>query len=168
MPEHFDDDATDAIVLAKAEARIFGHRHVAPEHLLLALTDNPDTAAARILERLGTSAAAIQADVRAVVADGTPGQDPVQHLTPRAKLVVDIAVRFARRLDTATTGTEHLLYGVAAEREGLAARVLRAHGVMRGPIEHLIAGVIHDALRAAEPNAEFPGTAVPAGADPTG
>ncbi|HEX9089552.1 MAG TPA: Clp protease N-terminal domain-containing protein [Arthrobacter sp.] len=166
MPEQFDDDATTAIVLAKAEARLFGHHHVAPEHLLLALTDNPDTAAARILERLGTSAAAIQADVRAVVAAGARGRGPVLHLTPRAKLAVDLAVRFARRIDNDTTGTEHLLYGVAAEREGLAARVLRAHGVTTGPIEHRITGVIDDALRAAESDAQFLGPAVSAGAEP--
>lgn len=151
MSEHFDDDASDALVLAKAEARRFGHHHVAPEHLLLALTDAGDTAAAQILTRLGTSAAVIHAGVRTVVTGNVPGADLPVHLTPRARLVIDIAVRLARRLETDTTGTEHLLYGVAAEREGLAAKVLRAHGITPGPIEHRITDLLDAPLKAPFP-----------------
>lgn len=146
-PGHFDDAASQTVALARVEAREFGHHRVAPEHVLLALTDDGDSAAARILEHLGTSAATVHAEIRRVVGPGVCGNDRLLHLTPRARLVVDIAVRFARRLDTGTAGIEHLLYGVAAERESLAAKILRSHGITPGHIERRIMMLLDSALK---------------------
>lgn len=146
-PRHFDDAASQTVTLARVEARKLGHHRVAPEHVLLALTDDGDSAAARILEHLGTSTAAVHAEIRRVVGLGVPGNDRLLHMTPRARLVVDIAVRFARRLDTGTASAEHLLYGVAAERESLAAKILRAHGITPGHIERRIRSVLDAGLK---------------------
>lgn len=136
----FDEAASAALTLAQAEARSFGHHFVGTEHLLLALADvaSDGTEAARILTSLGTDTATVRAAVHAVVAAGDPGRDIPLHLTPRARLAVDIAARYAGRLEAAATGTGHLLYGLAAEREGLAAKVLLRHGATPAAVDKLI------------------------------
>ncbi len=50
-------------------------------------------------------------------------------LTPRAKQVVDLAYAEAKRLQNNYIGGEHLLLGLIAEGEGLAARVLTELGM---------------------------------------
>jgi hypothetical protein len=73
-----------------------------------------------------------------IVAGADPGVARKLHLTPRAKVALDIAIRCAGRLDATSTGTGHLLYGLAAEREGLAARVLRIHRITPTAIDGLL------------------------------
>ena len=51
----------------------------------------------------------------------TPGQIP---FTPRAKKVLELALREALSLGDNYIGTEHLLLGLARENEGVAARIL--------------------------------------------
>ena len=50
-------------------------------------------------------------------------------MTPRAKIVVELAVDEARRMNHTYIGTEHLLIGLLREGEGVAAGVLESLGV---------------------------------------
>lgn len=134
----FDADAAAALTLAQVEAARLGHTTVGTEHLLLALTDGTTSDACRILAELGTSCAIIQAAVTALLPAGTPGRRDQLHLTPRARVALDIAVRSAARLGAGSTSPRHLLYGLAAEREGIAARLLLAHGVSMSGVDRLL------------------------------
>jgi ATP-dependent Clp protease ATP-binding subunit ClpA len=51
----------------------------------------------------------------------TTGQIP---FTPRAKKVLELALREALLLDHSYIGTEHILLGIARENQGVAARIL--------------------------------------------
>ncbi|WP_424536224.1 Clp protease N-terminal domain-containing protein [Sphaerisporangium viridialbum] len=53
MFERFHEDARQTVVLAQDEARLFNHDYIGTEHLLLALLQQPDTVAARVLARHG-------------------------------------------------------------------------------------------------------------------
>ena len=57
---------------------------------------------------------------------GTGGHRP---FTPRAKKVLELALREAIRLKHRHIGTEHLLLGLVREGNGLAARVLTDAGI---------------------------------------
>ena len=50
-------------------------------------------------------------------------------VTPRARKVLELALREALRLDDRTIGSEHLLLGLLREGQGLGARVLADAGV---------------------------------------
>jgi ATP-dependent Clp protease ATP-binding subunit ClpC len=50
-------------------------------------------------------------------------------LTPAAKRAIDLAYEQARGMGNDYIGSHHLLFGLIAEAEGLAAQVLLRHGV---------------------------------------
>src|SRR5204862_3940566 len=80
--------------------------------------------AARVLESLDITVERVRAQVIRIVGSGeevTSGQIP---FTPRAKKVLELALREALSLGHNYIGTEHILLGLVRENEGVAARIL--------------------------------------------
>jgi len=77
----------------------------------------------------------------------------LERFTPRARGALDAAAKAARSLGHNYVGTEHLLLGLFAEPEGLAARALAERGVDRAVVEAKVLEVIP---RRAEPLLENP------------
>ncbi|HEX2015413.1 MAG TPA: Clp protease N-terminal domain-containing protein, partial [Solirubrobacteraceae bacterium] len=80
--------------------------------------------AARVLESLDITVERVRAQVVRIVGSGeevTSGQIP---FTPRAKKVLELALREALSLGHNYIGTEHILLGLVRENEGVAARIL--------------------------------------------
>ena len=125
MFERFTDRARHVIVLAQEEARRLRHDYIGTEHLLLGLLREQDGIAARVLDSLGITVEEVRAQVVRIVGQGAgddaAGQIP---LTPRAKKAMELALREALSLGHNYIGTEHILLGLAGEREGVAARIL--------------------------------------------
>jgi ATP-dependent Clp protease ATP-binding subunit ClpA len=124
MFERFTDRARRAVVLAQHEARLLNHNFIGTEHLLLGLVAEGDGVAAKALESLGISLAAVRQQVEEVIGHGQ--QVPSGHIpfTPRAKKVLELAQREARALGHDYIGTEHILLGLLREGDGVAAQVL--------------------------------------------
>jgi ATP-dependent Clp protease ATP-binding subunit ClpA len=124
MFERFTEQARQVIVLAQEEARLLNHNYIGTEHLLLGLLREEEGLPARVLESLGVTVERVRAEVVAVVGSGaevTSGQIP---FTPRAKKVLELALREGVDLGHNYLGTEHVLLGLLAVKEGVAARVL--------------------------------------------
>jgi ATP-dependent Clp protease ATP-binding subunit ClpC len=122
--ERFTERARDVVVLAGEEARALRHNYLGTEHLLLGLLRREDGLAARLLDSLGVTAETVRDQVRTIVGEGDEvpsGQIP---FTPRAKKVLELALREALSLGHNYVGTEHILLGLARENEGVAARIL--------------------------------------------
>jgi ATP-dependent Clp protease ATP-binding subunit ClpA len=49
--------------------------------------------------------------------------------TRRAKKALELALRWATAMRLHHIGTEHVLLGLATERDGIAAKILHAHGI---------------------------------------
>ena len=124
MFERFTDRARRVVVLAQEEARLLVHNYIGTEHLLLGLIHEDEGVAARALESLGISLGAVRAQVEEMIGRG--GQAPYGHIpfTPRAKKVLELALREALQLGHSSIGTEHILLGLIREGEGVAAQVL--------------------------------------------
>jgi hypothetical protein len=60
---------------------------------------------------------------------------PLDRFTPRAREVLRIAADEARRLEHGEVRTEHLLLGLFADQNALAARILAEAGIDRGAVE---------------------------------
>jgi ATP-dependent Clp protease ATP-binding subunit ClpA len=73
MFERFTDDARTVVKRAQEDARAFNHRHIGPEHLLLALTEG-DGVAAEALRAQGIGPATIRDQVARL---GSGGPDPL-------------------------------------------------------------------------------------------
>ncbi len=112
------------VVLAHEEAGALQHNYIGTEHILLGLLREEEGLAARVLESFEITVAHARANVVRIVGRGeevTAGQIP---LTPRAKKVLELALREALSLGHNYIGTEHILLGLARESEGVAARIL--------------------------------------------
>jgi hypothetical protein len=126
--ERFTDRARRVLVLAQEEARLLNHSFIGTEHLLLGLIQEGDGLAAKALQSLGISLQAAREKVEDTI--GPAGSHPTGSppFTPRAKKVMELALREALQLGHHYIGTEHLLLGLVREGEGVAAQVLRSLG----------------------------------------
>lgn len=129
MWQRFTERARKVIFYAQEEAQRLGESQVSTEHLLLGLVREPDSVAARILDRLGVSLQRIRNEVDRFAQRGDARPTQEMSLTSRAKRVIDLAYDEARQLNNNYIGTEHLLLGLIREGEGLAARILHKLGV---------------------------------------
>jgi ATP-dependent Clp protease ATP-binding subunit ClpC len=127
--ERFTERARQVVVLAQDEARALGHNYIGTEHILLGLLREEEGVAARVLESLDVTAEEVRAQVKRLIGQGdeeiVTGQIP---FTPRAKKVLELALREALSLKHSYIGPEHILLGVARENDGVAARILLDFG----------------------------------------
>jgi ATP-dependent Clp protease ATP-binding subunit ClpC len=122
--ERFTERARQVVVLAQDEARTLKHNYIGTEHILLGLLREEEGLAARALESLDITVEEVRAQVARIVGQGdqvAPSQIP---FTPRARKVLELALREALSLDHNYIGTEHILLGLVRENEGVAARIL--------------------------------------------
>ena len=125
MFERFTERARQVVVLAQDEARTLKHNYIGTEHILLGLLREEEGLAARVLDSLDITVEEVRAQVARIIGQGnedvTAGQIP---FTPRAKKVLELALREALSLGHNHIGTEHILLGLVRENEGVAARIL--------------------------------------------
>jgi ATP-dependent Clp protease ATP-binding subunit ClpC len=123
--ERFTERARQVVVLAQDEARELKHNYIGTEHLLLGLLREQEGIAARVLESLDVTVEEVRARTTRLVGQGdeeiVTGQIP---FTPRAKKVLELALREALSLKHSYIGPEHILLGLARENDGVAARIL--------------------------------------------
>ncbi|GAB4249854.1 MAG: ATP-dependent Clp protease ATP-binding subunit [Thermoleophilia bacterium] len=124
MFERFTERARQVVVLAQEEARDLKHNYIGTEHLLLGLLREGDGVAARVMSTLEVTLEDVRGEIMRIVGEGeheAQGQIP---FTPRAKKVLELALREALSLGHNYIGTEHILLGLVRESEGVAARIL--------------------------------------------
>jgi len=128
MFERFTDRARRVVVLAQEEARMLNHNYIGTEHILLGLVREGDGVAAKALESLNISLVAVRQQVEEIIGQGQAA--PMGHIpfTPRAKKVLELALREALQLGHNYIGTEHILLGLVREGEGVASQVLHKLG----------------------------------------
>jgi ATP-dependent Clp protease ATP-binding subunit ClpC len=122
--ERFTERARQVVVLAQAEALALKHNYIGTEHILLGLLREEEGLGARVLESFDITLTDARAQVERIVGQGdevTAGQIP---FTPRAKKVLELALRESLSLGHNYVGTEHILLGIVRENEGVAARIL--------------------------------------------
>lgn len=127
--ERFSRRAQRVLGLAQAEAQRLYHSHIEPEHLLLALTQLEDGAAAQVLGRANADPDQIRTRVEQLIGHGSEPTSEKLVLTPRTKRAVVAAVAEADQMGQRRIGTRHLLLGLLQEGEGVAFEVLTASGV---------------------------------------
>jgi ATP-dependent Clp protease ATP-binding subunit ClpB len=125
----------EALQEAQSTAARMGHPEVDGEHLLLALLDQEDGLAPRLLSATGADAQQLRQDIagelarRPKVSGPGAGLNDVK-VTSRLMRVLDAAEREAGRLKDDYVSVEHLLLALAAEGTSTAAgRRLAEHGV---------------------------------------
>ena len=143
MFERFTDRARRVVVLAQEEARMLHHNDIGTEHILLGLIGEGEGVAAKALESLGISLEAVRQQVEEIIGRGQ--QAPPGHIafTPRAKKVLELALREAQQLGHNYIGTEHILLGLIREGEGVAAQVLVKLGADLERVRQQVIQLLH-------------------------
>jgi ATP-dependent Clp protease ATP-binding subunit ClpA len=124
MFERFTKAARQVVIFAQDEARRLRHDYIGTEHILIGLLRVEEGTAARALDALGVTADDVRSDIARLVGQGdgvATGQIP---FTRRAKNVLELALLEAMTLGHHYIGTEHLLLGLARERNGVATVIL--------------------------------------------
>ena len=124
MFEKMTDSGRKVIVLAQEEAKALNHNYIGTEHVLLGLMREEDGVAAKALESLGVKLKTVHEQVTETIGRGEV--EPIGHIpfTPRAKKVLELALREALQLGHGSVGTEHILLGIIREGQGVAAQIL--------------------------------------------
>ncbi len=147
MFERFTDRARRVVVLAQEEARMLNHSHIGTEHILLGLIHEGEGVAAKALRELGISLEAARQQVEQMIGPGQ--QPPSGHIpfTPRAKKVLELALRETSDLGHNYVGTEHILLGLVREGEGVAVEVLAALGADRVRVRQQVVQLLYPSGR---------------------
>ena len=144
MFERFTDRARRVIVLAQEEARDLKHNYLGTEHFLLGLIKEGEGVAAKALESLGITFDDVRAQVIEMIGEGQEAPSGHIPFTPRAKKVIEYAMREGLQLGHSYIGTEHLLLGLCREQDGVAAQVLIKLGAdlprVRNQVMQLLSG----------------------------
>jgi ATP-dependent Clp protease ATP-binding subunit ClpC len=123
---NFTPRAQQVLALSRKEADRFNHNFVGTEHLLLGLIALGQGTAVAVLQKMGLDLETVRNEVEKQVGTG-PDEKMVGTIpyTPRVKKVLALAAKEARALNHTYVGTEHILLGLLAEGDGVAARVLK-------------------------------------------
>jgi ATP-dependent Clp protease ATP-binding subunit ClpA len=133
MFERFTERARQVVVLGQHAALSYGHGYFGTEHVLLGLLMEAEGAAARVLNGLGITEELVRGEIEKIVGrgegKGEGDEGPVGlPFTPRARKVLELALREALSLGHNYIGTEHVLLGIVREGEAVAFRILHDHG----------------------------------------
>ncbi|MBM3470442.1 MAG: ATP-dependent chaperone ClpB [Armatimonadetes bacterium] len=155
--DKFTEKAQEALIGAQQAAAARGHQASDPEHLLLALTEQPEGLIPQLLLRLGADPRVLRtrlvADLeRRPRVEGSPPAAGIV-ISPRLARVLEASQREADRLTDEYISTEHLLLGLLASHDSEAARHLSEMGVTpEGAYKAL--GEIRGQQRVTDPNPE--------------
>jgi ATP-dependent Clp protease ATP-binding subunit ClpB len=114
------------------------NQQVEPEHLLLALLEQPEGVVRPVLGKIGANVQVVLNDVQAAAGRFPKVQGGQQYFSPRINQVFNASQKEAERMRDEYVSTEHLLLAIADEKDGAAGRVLRQHGVTREDLSKVI------------------------------
>lgn len=129
MFERFTDKARQVVVGAQREACALDHNYIGTEHILLGLLCVGDGVAFEILDECEVRIEDARRRVAQIIGRGDG--KPAAHIpfTPRAKKVLELSFREAKRAGDEHVGTDHILLALLQEGQGVGARILRERGM---------------------------------------
>src|SRR5687767_14868980 len=114
------------------------HQQVEPEHLLIAMLEQPEGIVRPILGKLGANVAVILNDTQAAVARFPRVQGGQQYFSPRLSQIFTASQQQADKMQDEFISTEHLLLAIVDEKDGEAGKILRQHGVKKDDLRKVI------------------------------
>jgi ATP-dependent Clp protease ATP-binding subunit ClpA len=142
MFERFTDNARAVVVAAQNEARYFKHSRIGTEHILLGLFNSPSGIAVDALQQLGITRDMVRADIESMIGKGDGAPSGHIPFSPRAKKVLELALREALQLSHNYIGTEHILLALEREGDGVAVKILASHVENTRDVVRTVKGLI--------------------------
>ena len=128
----------EAIQSAIELAERNNHQQVEPEHLLVAMLEQPEGIVRPVLGKLGANVAVVLNDTQAAVARFPRVQGGQQYFSGRLTQIFTASQKQADQMHDEFISTEHLLLAIVDEKDGDAGKILRQHGVVKDDLFKVI------------------------------
>jgi ATP-dependent Clp protease ATP-binding subunit ClpB len=143
--DKFTEKAQEAILHAQETMQKLGHPQMEPEHLLLALVEQAEGVVPAIISRAGANVAALRGRLlneleRRPRVQAQPQAEGL-YLSTALRQAIETAQQEAQRMRDEYVSTEHLLLGIAKDRNGLAGRILSEAGLTQDAIYRVLQDV---------------------------
>src|SRR4249920_338148 len=127
----YTEKAQEAIAAAQRIAEQSSHAQIEPEHLLVALVEQREGVVPELLRKMNADPAAVGRAGRELLGRMPQAYGGSQAgMSPRLKLVADLAEAEAQRLKDEYVSTEHLLVAIASETgRSPSAKLLTDRGI---------------------------------------
>jgi len=129
------------------------NQQIEPEHILASMLEQKETVVTPILGKIGANAQTVLTDVQAAIAKFPQVSGGQPFFSSRTNTLFQKAQKIAESMQDEYVSTEHLLMGIAEEKEGDAGRILRSNGVTREDLEKVVTDM-RGGSRITDPNAE--------------
>src|SRR5213080_794254 len=133
-PDRLTEKTQEAIQQAQTLAQEAQHQEITPEHLLLALLQQPDGTVPPIVQQVGVDPTRVASDVKAQLDKLPKVYGAETYLGSRLRRLLDAASTEMERLKDEYLSTEHLLLAIVDEANSEGARILQGAGVTREKI----------------------------------
>src|ERR671938_1484458 len=151
--ERFTLRGQEAIQSAIELAERTQNQQVEPEHLLVALLEQPEGIVRPLLGKLGANLQVVLNDAQAAIGRLPKVQGGQQYFSPRTSQLFTAAQKLAEGMQDEYVSTEHLLLAIIDEKDGAAGRILRQHGGNRDDLQKVI-DEMRGGVRITDQNAE--------------
>ncbi|MCA1566460.1 MAG: ATP-dependent chaperone ClpB [Acidobacteria bacterium] len=151
--ERFTLRGQEAIQTAIEQAERNQHQQVEPEHLLVAMLEQPEGIVRPLVGKLGANLQVVLNDAQAAISRLPKVQGGQQYFSPRLTQIFTAAQKQAEGMQDEYISTEHLLLAIVEEKDGAAGRILRQHGVNREDLTKVV-GEMRGDSRITDQNAE--------------
>ena len=129
MEERYTPSAKQVLVLAQQQANYFKHQAIGTEHLLLALTMEKNSVAAKVLQSFVVTEVDVREEIEHIVGYGNlqrRGADTYLPYSPRTRYVLERAREHAKLFNVEKVGTEHILLALLEDDKTISSRILAA------------------------------------------
>jgi ATP-dependent Clp protease ATP-binding subunit ClpB len=151
--ERFTLRGQEAIQTAIEQAERNQNQQVEPEHLLVAMLEQPEGIVRPLLGKLGANLQVVLNDANAAIGRLPKVQGGQQYFSSRLTQIFTAAQKHAEAMQDEYISTEHLLVALVDEKDGAAGRILRQHGVSRDDLMKVVTEMRGDS-RITDQNAE--------------
>ena len=139
----FTEKAQEAVLASPQLASELNHAQVEPEHLLVALLEQPEGVVPTVLQKLKADPTGLARALRDHLGRQSKaygGTEP--GLSPRMRVVIDAAQAEARSMQDEYVSTEHLLLGLLSEPgRSTSVELLKQRGVTRESVLEALTSV---------------------------
>jgi ATP-dependent Clp protease ATP-binding subunit ClpB len=154
--DKFTIKSQELIQNAQSMASEHNNQQIEPEHLLLAMLNEPEGIARAMLNKLGVSSDDISRELTATIdkfpkISGSAVGDAF--ISPRTKSVLDAAFAEAAKIKDQYVSIEHIFLAISDEKKGEAAKILGKNGISRETILKVLLD-IRGTQRITDPNPE--------------
>jgi len=144
--DKFTHKAQEAVTNCRNLLSRFGHSQVTPEHVLLAILEQEEGVAAKILERLDLKPEVVIEEVTSYLQNQPKGsavsmtKDEL-HVSTKLMQVLDVAQKEADRLKDEFISVEHLMLALADDTKNQSGTILKRHNVTKERILKVLTSI---------------------------